>query len=103
MGLGVEILAAVAAVCGLGIVSVHYGRDSRDSLLSKEHELAGMGYVWDGPPGRQPERVGPLTSGATHPLRHRMAAGLYRVAEWLYSGVSDPAFARSSPAGNGNV
>jgi hypothetical protein len=98
MGLGVEILAAVAAACGLGIVSVRYGRDSRDTLLSREHELAAMGFVWDGRPGRQSRRVAPSSVGATHPIRHRLAAGLYRTAEWLHPGVNDPAFAQPSPA-----
>jgi hypothetical protein len=106
-----EILGLIVGLSGLGVLAMRFGRDSRPTLHSEEQRLASLGLVWDGKPdaaGRSSSRRNGLAtarangvvrsseSSATpsrvvaHPVRHRLAAGLYRLADWLYPGVSEP-------------
>src|SRR5438309_1612412 len=110
-----EILGLIVGICGLGVLASRFGRDSRATLASEEQRLASLGLTWDGTPGAPSIRIASGRSssrmngvptarangvvrghevGATrvvaHPFRHRLAAGLYRLADWLYPGVSEP-------------
>ena len=106
-----EILGLIVGVCGLGVLAVRFGRDSRPGLYSEEQRLASLGLAWNGKPGairlsasRRNGQATPRANGVVrvdaasatdphvvaHPLRHRLAAGLYRLADWLHPGVSEP-------------
>lgn len=45
-----DLVVLVVALCALGLLAIRFGRDSRDLLRTKEHELEARGYRWDGPP-----------------------------------------------------
>jgi hypothetical protein len=102
-----EIFGLILGLCGLGLLAIRFGRDSRATLQSEEQRLASLGLAWDGKPGapRAPfslrnarangvvrigEAVPTSSPVVAHPFRHRLAAGLYRLADWLYPGVSEP-------------
>jgi hypothetical protein len=98
-----EILGLIVGLCGLGVLAMRFGRDSRATLHSDEQRLAILGLAWDGKPGTDPrsssrangvvrisEPAATRTRVVGHPFRHRLAAGLYRLADWLYPGVSEP-------------
>jgi hypothetical protein len=42
-----EILAVVAGLCILAALAARWGYDSRESLPSKEQQLADLGLTWD--------------------------------------------------------
>jgi hypothetical protein len=44
-----EVLVVVALLCALAVLAARWGVDSRESLRSKEEELAALGLTW-GPP-----------------------------------------------------
>jgi len=95
-----EIFGLILGLCGLGVLAIRFGRDSRATLQSEEQRLASLGLAWDGKPSTTPPN--PRANGAVrssqatpspvvaHAFRHRLATGLYRLADWLYPGVSDP-------------
>jgi hypothetical protein len=56
----VELLIIVGALCGLGLLAVRYGADSREAVRSEEHDLARRGLVW-----------GPAPVPACAPARRR--------------------------------
>jgi hypothetical protein len=93
-----EILGLIVGLCGLGVLAMRFGRDSRGTLRSEEQRLASLGMAWDGKPGAAWRsarvngvvRVPSRDRMAAHPVRHRLAAGLYRLADWLDPGVSEP-------------
>jgi hypothetical protein len=93
-----EILGLMVGLCGLGVLAMRFGRDSRATLRSEEQRLASLGLTWHGKPGAAPRsarlngvvREPSRQRVVAHPFRHRLAAGLYRLADWLYPGVSDP-------------
>jgi hypothetical protein len=47
-----EFLILLIAFVALGIAAARWGRDSRDSLHSAEHDLADRGVTWSGRPLR---------------------------------------------------
>jgi hypothetical protein len=66
---------------------VRFGYDSRDTLPVAEANLARLGMTWEGRPGATqpgPRRI----VRHTRSLRHRTAAILYRLADWLAPGAS---------------
>ncbi len=95
-----EIFGLILGLCGLGVLAIRFGRDSRATLQSEEQRLASLGLAWDGKPSAT--WLNPRANGAVrsrqatqspvvaHPFRHRLAAGLYRLADWLYPGASEP-------------
>jgi hypothetical protein len=93
-----EILGLIFGLCGLGVLAMWFGRDSRATLRSDEQRLAGLGMAWDGKPGAAWRsarangvvRVPSRDRVVAHPLRHRLATGLYRLADWLYPGATEP-------------
>src|ERR1700704_3396079 len=95
-----EIFGLILGLCGLGVLAIRFGRDSRATLQSEEQRLANLGLAWDGKPSStqpNPRANGVVRSGqatpsrvVAHPVRHRLAAGLYRLADWLYPGASAP-------------
>jgi hypothetical protein len=97
-----EIFGLILGLCGLGVLAIRFGRDSRATLESEEQRLASLGLAWDGKPSatrrnarangvvRIGEATPPPSFVVAHPFRHRLAAGLYRLADWLYPGVSEP-------------
>ncbi len=76
-----ELILLVAGLCLLGVLAVRFGYDSRPTYHSAEDRLAGFGYAWQARPGT---RVRARLKTATYPLRHQVAAALYRLADWLY-------------------
>ncbi len=42
-----ELIAAVVILAILGILAQRFGYDSRDGVLSKEHDLSQVGLRWD--------------------------------------------------------
>jgi hypothetical protein len=76
-----ELILLVAGVCLLGVLAARFGADSRPPHRSAEDRLAGFGFTWQGRPGT---RARARLRTATYPLRHQLAAVLYRLADWLY-------------------
>ena len=92
-----ELVLLLLSLCVLAVLALRFGRDSRPSLASREEQQAARGLVWNGRPGslrRLPPQltngVYEPTRGAAHPLRHGLAAVLYRIADWLYPDASQP-------------
>ncbi len=52
-----ELVLIALGLCLLGVLATRFGVDSRDSIRSKEHELAGFGWQWNEP--IQPQRNTP--------------------------------------------
>jgi hypothetical protein len=77
-----ELLVFVVALCVLSVLALRFGHDSRPAISSKEAGFAALGYTWSSRPTNRPRRLGRRLS--THPVRHQLASGLYRVANWLY-------------------
>jgi hypothetical protein len=73
----VLVMVALIGFCGLALA---FGRDSRDEVISKEHALAVLGMTWESRPARVSRAVAPA---GKHVVRHRLAGGLYRLANWL--------------------
>jgi hypothetical protein len=80
-------LLALLGLIGLGLLAVRFGHDSRDRLLSVEEQQARLGVTWDGQPGAPARR--PVLVAVRQRVRHRTAAGLYRLADWLYPEPGD--------------
>jgi hypothetical protein len=76
-----ELILIVAGFSVLGVLAARFGYDSRPTHHSDEDRLAGFGFAWQGRPGT---RVRGRLRTATYPLRHQLAAALYRLADWLY-------------------
>jgi hypothetical protein len=41
-----ELVLALGALCALGLLAARWGVDSRETLHSKEQELAALGLSW---------------------------------------------------------
>jgi hypothetical protein len=41
-----ELVLALGALCALGLLAARWGVDSRETLHSKEQELAALGLTW---------------------------------------------------------
>jgi hypothetical protein len=82
-----EPVLLLVGLCALGVLAIRFGRDSRESIHSKEQTMAKLGVVWDGVPGDAPK---PSPRRPAHRLRHSVAGLLYRLSDWLYPEVSEP-------------
>jgi hypothetical protein len=85
-----DLLLFVVALIGIGVLAAAFGRDSRDEVISKEHALAVLGMSWDGQPGGRARAPRVVVAPRFLSLRQRAAAVLYRLANWLHPGTSDP-------------
>ena len=92
-----EIVLLLVGLCVLGILANHFGADSRPGITSSEHFMAAHGLVWNGSPievrhwpAPQPANGVVTRPAAAHPLRHRLAAALYRLADWLHPDAREP-------------
>jgi hypothetical protein len=93
-----EIVLLLISLCGLAFLALRFGRDSRPSIHSREEQQAARGLVWNGTPGSVRRRLPTQLAngvyepgrGVAHPLRHGLAAVLYRIADWLYPDASQP-------------
>jgi hypothetical protein len=75
-----EALVPLALLCTLAILATRWGYDSRDSVRSKEQELASLGLTW-GLSTATSRRRGVW-------FRGRLAAMLTGLATWLDPEVS---------------
>jgi hypothetical protein len=117
-----ELLLVLALLCALGLLAARWGVDSRESLRSKEEQLAALGLTW-GPPApsllrmqgwhagfeldlatarlaedqRRAEmaRLARQAAGNSHRIRGHLARVLAALATWL-----DPQTARTAVGGH---
>lgn len=75
-----EILIILGGLCSLGLLALRFGYDSRDGFRSDEQVMATLGFTWDSQPHEPHQR----RRQPAHALRHRLAAGLTALADWLY-------------------
>jgi hypothetical protein len=94
-----EILLILFGLVGLDVLALRFGRDSRQTLRSKEDSLATLGAAWDGKPEAEQRRPArPLKR--KHRVRRVVAGLLYRLSDWLYPELREPPrIPQSSPAG----
>jgi hypothetical protein len=59
---GMDLLLVLVFFCGLGLLALRYGHDSRDALRSAEDDLARRGVAWAGAPHRLARRLTPPAS-----------------------------------------
>ena len=78
-----ELLLSVIFLIVLAVLSLRYGYDSRDTLHSKEQQLACFGMAWPG--GVPTPLVRPLSRRRR--LRRKLALALLAFAEWLSPGT----------------
>jgi len=78
-----ELLFCVATLVILALLAVRYGHDSRDTMHSKEQELACFGMAW---PGGVPVPLARPVSRRRR-LRRKLALALLAFAEWLSPGT----------------
>jgi hypothetical protein len=88
-----ELVFVVAVLILFGILANLFGYDSRSVPLSKEHEFARLGVVWEFRDDhlddlRREAALWRLAGAASRPnqglrVRRRLALGLRAVAHWL--------------------
>ena len=78
-----ELLLPVISLIVLAIAAVRYGHDSRDSIHSKEQQLACFGMAW--PRGVPVPLVRPISRRKR--VRRKVALALLAFAEWLSPGT----------------
>jgi hypothetical protein len=62
-----DLLLVLVLFCGLGLLALHYGHDSRDALRSAEENLARRGMAWTGAPHRSTRRLAPPAPAGERP------------------------------------
>jgi hypothetical protein len=91
-----ELVVFVLAIMTIVVLSMLFGYDSRDTLLSDEQRLAVLGLSWDPQLSRpvllpKAVRLHPESWQKPRPrvsIRHSLAVQLYRLAEWIYPGAT---------------
>lgn len=78
-----ELLFSVISLIVLGLLAVRYGHDSRDTIPSKEQQLACFGMAWPG--GAPVPLVRPVSRRKR--VRRKLALALLAFAEWLSPGT----------------
>jgi hypothetical protein len=78
-----ELLFSVFLLIGFALLAVRYGYDSRDTIHSKEEELACFGMAWPG--GVPMPLVRPVSRRRR--VRRKLALALLAFAEWLSPGT----------------
>lgn len=100
-----ELIVAVAVLAVLGVLSVRFGQDSRESMYAEEHNFARVGLAWDAP--RAPvQRADAMSTQPTVPTLRDSDAGAARIAAgaiapvqvtWVSLGTSGRQVDRGGP------
>jgi len=78
-----ELLLCVGLLITLAVLALRYGHDSRDTIHSKEQQLACFGMAWPG--GVPMPLVRPLSRRRR--VRRKLALALLAFAEWVSPGT----------------
>jgi hypothetical protein len=78
-----DLLLVLVFFCGLGLLALRYGHDSRDALRSAEDDLARRGVAWAGAPHRSARTpLPPASAGESPSSRPRTRAPTANHRAW---------------------